>query len=109
MQLDAYIPSLNVAFEYNGNHHYKNTVYQGPCHTRIDNDRHKIGQCGNLGISLITVPHWWDKTEGSLQATIHAARPDILPQPGAEISTILAHHPDGDHDPISNEEGIFQY
>jgi hypothetical protein len=35
--------------------------------------------CAQCGISLIEVPHWWDGSIESLQATIHSIRPDVLP------------------------------
>jgi hypothetical protein len=31
------------------------------------------------GISLITIPFWWDKSLSSLAATIHQQRPDLVP------------------------------
>jgi hypothetical protein len=38
-----------------------------------------------LGITLIPIPYWWDKTLPSLAATIHYYRPDIpLSQPMTE-------------------------
>jgi hypothetical protein len=30
------------------------------------------------GITLITIPYWWDKKFESLAATIHARRPDLF-------------------------------
>jgi hypothetical protein len=31
-----------------------------------------------IGISLIEVPYWWDRTPESLAATIYAQRPDLF-------------------------------
>jgi hypothetical protein len=33
------------------------------------------------GISLIEIPHWWDRQLESLSATIHSHRPDLFSQP----------------------------
>ncbi len=40
-------------------------------------DERKQLKCRENGITLITIPHWWDGTCSSLAATIHQIRPDI--------------------------------
>jgi len=79
MELDVYIPSLNLALEYNGVQHYMNTGYISPSneHTK-QRDVHKATECMKAGITLIAVPYWWNRKIGSLKATIHMARPDLV-------------------------------
>ncbi len=40
-------------------------------------DKRKIISCKEMGITLITVPYWWDGKLSSIATTIHAERPDI--------------------------------
>lgn len=80
MELDIYIPSLNLAFEYQvfmllspfpipdshcpyqqEQHHYAsvNFVYQ-PLEEVQERDKTKQQLVAEKGITLITVPYWWD-------------------------------------------------
>ncbi len=87
------MPSLALAFEYNGEYHYRSiSVYpmtiSHPYITRYsevsvvqERDRFKQLVCKNCGIHLIVVPYWWDKTVESVVHTIAAFRPDTqLPE-----------------------------
>ncbi len=42
-----------------------------------DRDKKKNVACKELGITLITIPYWWDGKLSSLAATIQHIRPDI--------------------------------
>ncbi len=42
-----------------------------------ERDSKKNRACTSLGITLITIPYWWNKSESSLATTIHHVRPDI--------------------------------
>lgn len=61
LELDGFNPDLMIAFEYNGEQHYK---YPHPFHTSYDKfvnqirrDQYKLNICDLLGIYLITVPY----------------------------------------------------
>ncbi len=42
-----------------------------------DLDQRKQELCRADGITLITIPYWWDKTVESLASKVHKERPDI--------------------------------
>jgi len=91
MELDVYYPSLSLAFEYNGAQHYHNTVFFGACKKQMARDKHKSVQCRKKKITLVIVPHWWDRQLSSLQATIYSVRPDVVADPGIDGTVIPAH------------------
>lgn len=81
IELDVYVPSYRLAFEYQGM--YSSLVFihwnEGIQHFRIvynqDNkelqdqlsrDQEKRILCEKAGITLIEVPYWWDEQEGEL-------------------------------------------
>ena len=50
LQLDLYFPSINLAFEYQGEQHYTpSTVFQGSLENRQSRDQLKIEQCKKAG------------------------------------------------------------
>jgi hypothetical protein len=63
LELDIWIPRLNLAFEFQEAHHYKATqfTYQ-PVSTIETRDILKQLGAPQQGITLITVPFWWDRT-----------------------------------------------
>lgn len=79
---DIFIPSLSLAFECQGEQHYRaSTIY-----TDIDGvskrDGDKIKLSESAEITLIRIPYWWDHSKESLIATIHKYRPDVIKDAG---------------------------
>ncbi len=94
-----FIPSLSLAFEYNGEYHYKLVPIHHSGHIQ-ERDTKKRAWCQAHGITLITIPYWWDKKPESVATTLHMIRPDIgiptslltgYPIP-SEISHQLVYH-----------------
>lgn len=61
LELDGYLPSRKVAFEYNGKQHYANVerfqIGFGTLEKRQNYDRIKQSKCAERGIRLIIIPH----------------------------------------------------
>lgn len=56
---DAYVPSLKLAFEYQGEVHFRDIQSVGQSRTKQDNDAEKAAVCTRQGITLIEVPYTW--------------------------------------------------
>eukprot|EP01114_Cavostelium_apophysatum_P018560 TRINITY_DN5768_c0_g1_i1.p1 TRINITY_DN5768_c0_g1~~TRINITY_DN5768_c0_g1_i1.p1 ORF type:complete len:326 (+),score=71.27 TRINITY_DN5768_c0_g1_i1:53-1030(+) len=82
IELDIYIPSLAVAFEYQGEQHYPEEQNSVLFFGEIARDQDKKEACKANGVVLIEVPHWWDRTTESLVATVHQEAPNLVPHPG---------------------------
>jgi len=71
VEFDIFIPSLSLAFEYNGEYHYKFVPIH---HVKINlqtvqqRDKQKELICRNSGITLVVIPYWWDQT---IESIIH--------------------------------------
>jgi hypothetical protein len=76
-QIDAFISSLAIAFEFQGEQHYGAHIY-GHTSRSISNDAEKRSFCSKLGVTLIEVPFWWDKSKEQLESAIARVRPDII-------------------------------
>jgi len=69
MELDIFIPSLKLAFEYQGEQHF-DTFWQGTfelgenqsLEANQNRDKEKRNACNNHGITLIEIDYKWDKT-----------------------------------------------
>lgn len=83
MELDIFVPSLSLGFEYQGEHHYSWTTLFGDPSEFMNKDNLKRDACKAAGITLIEIPYWWDYDKSSIIATIHQERPDIIKDPGS--------------------------
>jgi hypothetical protein len=83
-ELDAYIGSLGLAFEYQGEIHFQGTALWGDGKDVKYHDQQKREACKRLGITLIEVPYWWDKSKKQLELAIWNIRPDLVKEPLAK-------------------------
>eukprot|EP00026_Physarum_polycephalum_P001298 Phypoly_transcript_01299.p1 GENE.Phypoly_transcript_01299~~Phypoly_transcript_01299.p1 ORF type:complete len:1145 (+),score=200.33 Phypoly_transcript_01299:2-3436(+) len=78
LEVDVWIPDLNLGFEFQDLYHYTPTWYSHKTLAQIQGkDIIKYGILMNLGISVVIVPCWWSGTIKSLVGTIFFQRPDI--------------------------------
>jgi DNA ligase-1 len=75
--LDVYVPSMKLAFDYQSQQRYAREGVFGNVTLRLERDEEKEAACKAKGITLITVPFWWDREHDSLAATIFEKRPDL--------------------------------
>ena len=73
MQLDVFIPSRSLAFEYQGIQHFETIGVFSPASTYQHRDEEKRALCADNNIKLIEVPYWWNRTQESLQEMINQA------------------------------------
>jgi len=79
IELDIYLPSLSVAFEYQGNQHYvtdKNVL--SDLSSYVERDLRKREVCSRRGITLLEVPFWCDRGS-SYSTALFSKRPDLSP------------------------------
>ena len=77
MQIDVYIPSMKLAFEYQGKQHFHSVHVFGPQEDIFFRDQQKRQTCAELGITLIEIPYWWDFELESLAGTVALKRPEL--------------------------------
>ena len=70
LQLDVFIPSQNLAFEYQGIQHYEDVHLFGPSKTIQERDEEKRTLCAANNIKLVEVPYWWNRTPEELHKFI---------------------------------------
>ena len=72
LQLDVFIPSKSLAFEYQGIQHYQEVGVFNPSKSYQQRDEEKRNLCDSNNIKLIEVPYWWNRTAESLHEMISA-------------------------------------
>jgi hypothetical protein len=72
MELDIWIPSLNLAFEYQGEQHYDDEDV-------MKRDEQKRSACAKKRIHLIEIPHTWDSTKEYVLDTIPSSLLNFVP------------------------------
>eukprot|EP01027_Heterolobosea_sp_BB2_P011382 GEZU01016563.1.p1 GENE.GEZU01016563.1~~GEZU01016563.1.p1 ORF type:complete len:107 (-),score=30.95 GEZU01016563.1:20-340(-) len=77
MTLDVFIPSLSLAFEYQGAQHYRDLPLFANSAMTQHRDTEKAAACKRAQITLIIVPYWWDRSVSALASAIRNARPDL--------------------------------
>jgi hypothetical protein len=88
------LPQLSLALEYQGETHYFSSHTFGNASSRQRADLLKVNFASEMGITLIPIPFWWDKSSNSLAATIHVYRPDVIPASGTKTLPISPEIPD---------------
>jgi hypothetical protein len=78
MELDIFIPSLSIAFEYQGSYHYERHYQIGSVSRTKIRDNEKKQACKKFGITLIEVPFTWKKDTESIQTLLAKHRPDFV-------------------------------
>mmetsp|Transcript_16030 Transcript_16030/g.17800 ORF Transcript_16030/g.17800 Transcript_16030/m.17800 type:complete len:243 (-) Transcript_16030:22-750(-) len=69
--LDIFVPSRNLAFEYQGEHHYQDSGHFGVAMIQSSRDTEKIALCQKQGITIVPIPYWWKTGDvDSIKATI---------------------------------------
>lgn len=70
IQFDTWLPKYNLAFEYQGEHHYKENPVYGSLELYQERDAEKISICNLYNIKIVVIPYWWDGTQISLHSYI---------------------------------------
>jgi len=72
LEFDLFLPNLKLAFEYQGEQHFREIPAAGfgTLDSRKSRDAEKHQLCIANGITLIPVPYWWDNKKESLMTTI---------------------------------------
>ena len=79
IELDVYIPNLNMGFEYQGQHHYDDLPNAFPPIEVIKKrDAEKSALC-NESINLVVIPYWWDNSYESIHITLLQLYPHFVP------------------------------
>ena|SRR3990167_2270114 len=76
IEFDVFLPSRNVGFEYQGEHHYIDLPSFAPLEMYEERDREKIKMAKENQIHLVQIPYTWD---GSIPSLISIIPPDLLP------------------------------
>ena len=70
-ELDVYIPSINLAVEYQGEQHYDDLASGfSALELYMSRDSVKFDQCNQHEIPLLIIPYWWNRSPFSLLQTV---------------------------------------
>jgi len=78
MQLDVFLPELNLAFEYQGKQHFSQLRVYGEVGERMEKDVEKEVEVKKEGITLITIPFWWNQKEETILRSLFRERPELF-------------------------------
>jgi len=81
MSFDFFIETLSLAFEYQGEQHYKESYIYEKQGNYIERDEMKMKACFENDIKLIQIPYWWDRSVATLAATINDHLPGLVQVP----------------------------
>ena len=70
VELDVFIPSLNLAIEYHGKHHYEDIPAFGPSELYQIRDNEKIELCQKYNIKLLVIPYFFKGSDEDLKELI---------------------------------------
>lgn len=77
MELDVFLPSFHLGFEYQGIQHYDSNLLKQCSNNQTKRDKEKLLKCEQSGITLISVPYCWDGRAESIASRILNHRPDL--------------------------------
>ena len=75
MEIDVYLPELEMAFEYQGEGHFMALKIWGGeigLKKRQERDAEKRHACASKGITLVEVPYSWDGSKAEIIQLIEA-------------------------------------
>ena len=70
LEFDLFIPSINIAFEYQGEQHYFELPHSSKIELSHNREEVKASLAIENQISLIVIPFWWDQSQSSFYSTI---------------------------------------
>jgi hypothetical protein len=95
LELDGFCKQINVAFEHQGNHHYKDSYKGGRLQSVKNNDKDKMDKCKEKGVALFVIEHLFKMTKlKDLRSTIIRKAHDLgvhIPYPDVEVDISKAY------------------
>ncbi|MDC0556926.1 zinc-ribbon domain-containing protein [Candidatus Poseidoniaceae archaeon] len=73
MELDIWLPRIQLALEYQGQQHYDSSYWHESTdrfESQQKRDEEKRIECGKIGITLVEIPYWWEKSIEYVQSRI---------------------------------------
>jgi hypothetical protein len=84
IELDIFIPCLNLAFEYHGEQHWNWHFAYGSPQPQQRRDERRRQVCKQHGITLIEIPYFWDHKKTTLVDIIRKQVPGIFEHPNLQ-------------------------
>jgi len=78
LEIDVYIESLSIGFEYQGEQHYENLGFAAKDFFYDMRDEVKIMACDRAGISLLLIPFHFNRNQTTITSYISDMRPDLI-------------------------------